>query len=135
MNDNSVVVSIVGDASGVAPAVDVAQSSLAGLEPMLAQLNASMAALPAQMKESMTAGATSTHQMSEEMKLLEANTERETLSLRRMGESIQGGVESFKAILGFSLCNSQRPGFLEHREDFSDRPLDGHGGVYGMGHQ
>lgn len=51
MNDNSnVVVKIVGDASGVAPAVDIAKGSIGGLEGVVAQMSTTMAALTQEMQ-------------------------------------------------------------------------------------
>jgi hypothetical protein len=55
-NDN-VTVRIVGDASAVAPAVEQAGGSIAGLEPLLAALNSQIAALTAQMREGFASGA------------------------------------------------------------------------------
>jgi hypothetical protein len=61
-NDN-VVVSIVGDASGVGPAVEQTQVELGALQPILAELNTQIAALTAEMKAGFGAGAASAHKL------------------------------------------------------------------------
>jgi hypothetical protein len=61
-NDN-VVVSIVGDASGVAPAINQTQTELGALQPILAELNTQIAALSAEMRAGFGAGAASAHKL------------------------------------------------------------------------
>lgn len=98
-------VRIVGDASGVAPAVQLTKDQLAGLEGTLAALTASFGTLSADIKASMASGTASTAEMAAEMGVLEAETEREALSLKEMALSAREGVEAVvsmkEAMFGF----------------------------------
>lgn len=98
-------VRIVGDASGVAPAVQATKDEFAGLQSTLAALTASFGALSADIKASMASGAASTAAMAEEMRLVEAETHAEALSLREMAVSAHEGLEAVvsmkEAMFGF----------------------------------
>lgn len=96
MNDNSVVVSIVGEASGVTPAVQATKGEFASIEPILAELNASMVKLTAQMKESMEAGANVGRKIKEGMNEAKAATEGENSALTTMIMKVHEGAESVR---------------------------------------
>ena len=95
MNDNEAKILITADSSGVQPGVAGAKGEIEGLAPLLQQLNEQFAGLSLQIKSAMTAGAASTDALKDEMKVLEAETERENLSLKEMVLQVHEGVESF----------------------------------------
>jgi hypothetical protein len=95
MSDDQLGVKIVADASGVKPAVDLTKSEVQGLAPLLQQLNVSMSAMAQGMRAGFEQVAVAINGTKAEMKELEAETERETLSLRGMAASVHEGVESF----------------------------------------
>jgi hypothetical protein len=98
-------VRIVGDASGVAPAVQATKDQFAGLQSTLAALTASFGVLSADIKASMASGAASTAEMAAEMRLVEAETRAEAISLREMAVSAHEGLEAVvsmkEAMFGF----------------------------------
>jgi hypothetical protein len=98
-------VRIVGDASGVAPAVQATKDQIGGLEGTIAALNASFAGLAAEIKASMASSAASTAEMASEMRLVEAETRAEAVSLREMAVSAHEGLEAVvsmkEAMFGF----------------------------------
>lgn len=92
MNDNEVAVKIIGDASQVAPATNLAKAQVVGLTEAINQLSAQMA----QMSEKMTASMHGVDQAVEgtrrEIKHLE---EEEEKGFRGMISNVHEGVESF----------------------------------------
>lgn len=98
MTDNEVSVKIVADASGVAPGVDIAKGSIEGLAPLLQSLNSQFAGLAEEIRASMMSGTTGTTEMAEGLRVLQAETEREAVSLREMVVGIHEGVESFNGL-------------------------------------
>jgi hypothetical protein len=94
-NDN-VTVRIVGDASGVQPAVQQAGGSIAGLEPILAELNEQMGALTAQMREAFAQGGAGAERMAAGMHTARAATEEENNALTRMVMKVHEGAESIR---------------------------------------
>ena len=105
MNDNIASVRIVGDASGVKPAIDIAKGEIQGLRPILESISAQFAQLGALMKDSMAESAGATAKMAAEMALLERETAKESISLKAMAASAQEGVKSLQemreAVMGF----------------------------------
>jgi len=103
--DNEARILISADASGVAPAVNLTKTEMAGLQDTLQALNAGFNTLAAEIRASMTTGAASTAEMTAEMGLLEAETEKEGLSLREMALSAREGAEAIvsmkEAVFGF----------------------------------
>jgi len=95
MSDDQIGVKITADATGVKRGTDAAKDEVGGLRPLLEQLNASFATLAQQMTAAMTQGAQATAEVASELKVLEEETERETLSLRTMATTVNEGVESF----------------------------------------
>jgi hypothetical protein len=97
MNDNqAVTVRIVGDASGVQPAVEQAGGSIAGLEPILAQLNEQLAAMTAMMGEAFAQGGVGAEKMAAGMHVARAATEEENNALTRMVMKVHEGAESIR---------------------------------------
>lgn len=94
-NDN-VKIYIVGDASGVQPAVEQTESSLGGIEPILAELNNQIAALTAQMKEGFAGGAASAHQLAAGLNEARAATEAESGALVGMVMKVHEGAEAVR---------------------------------------
>lgn len=95
MSDNEAKVRITADASGVQPGVQQAAGEIEGLAPLLQQLNVQFAELAAEMRAAMTQGAAASAEMAQELRVVEEETKRETLSLREMALSVHEGVESF----------------------------------------
>lgn len=93
-NDN-VVVRIVGDASGVQPAVEQTDVSLSALGPIVSELNASIQALTAKMTEGFAAGAESAKQLAGGLEETSAAAEHASASVGRMSERIHMGGLSF----------------------------------------
>ncbi|GHH09377.1 hypothetical protein GCM10008023_05990 [Sphingomonas glacialis] len=106
MSETEASVKIVGDASGVAPAVNQTKDEIAGLGPALAQLTAGFAELAAEIRASMATTAASTAELTQEMHQLKAETEKESLSLREMALSAKEAAESIsemkEAAFGFA---------------------------------
>lgn len=94
-DDNQVNVKIVGDASGVAPAVEATKDQIGGLTAAVQQMSAQFAELAAAITGSMQTGAATTAEMAGEMKTLIAETEKESLSLRELAVSAREGLTSF----------------------------------------
>jgi hypothetical protein len=94
-NDN-VTVRIVGDASGVQPAVEQAGGSIAGLEPLLAQLNEQLASMTAMMSEAFAQGGAGAEKMAAGMHVARAATEEENNALTRMVMKVHEGAESIR---------------------------------------
>lgn len=106
MADTEAVVRIVGDASAVAPAVAVAKGEVSGLDASIAELSAQMSAMAVQMSQSMGATAAATAEVATEMKVLIAETEAESLSLKSVAMSAREGAEAIEgmkaAVFGFA---------------------------------
>jgi hypothetical protein len=98
--DNEAEIRIVANAAGVAPGVEQATGEIEGLGATLKALTAGFAQLATEIRASMASGTKGTAEMATEMKLLEEETKRETLSLREMAMSVHEGVESFN---GFKM--------------------------------
>lgn len=94
-NDN-VTVRIVGDASGVAPAVEEAGSSLAGLEGILKEMNSQLAVMSTMMREAFMSGAAGANQLREGLQGARAATEAENNALTRMVMKVHEGAESIR---------------------------------------
>jgi hypothetical protein len=94
-DDNQVDVRIVGDASGVAPAVETTKDEISGLTAAVQQMSSQFAELAAAITGSMQSGAASTAEMAGEMKELIAETEKESISLKELAVSAREGLESF----------------------------------------
>ncbi|AYJ86204.1 hypothetical protein D3Y57_09800 [Sphingomonas paeninsulae] len=94
MSDTEVKVSIIGDASAVAPATAETKAQLESIDGVLESLNAGFASLAAIMKESMQSGAASTAEMVSEMHKLEEETEKESFSLKEMAARAKEGAEA-----------------------------------------
>ena len=94
-NDN-VTVRIVGDASGVQPAVEQARGSIGNLEPLLAQLNSQMAALTAQMREGFMKGSAAAEGMTSTLRGTKAATEAEGNALVGMVMKVHEGAEAMR---------------------------------------
>jgi hypothetical protein len=92
-NDN-VTVRIVGDASGVAPAVQQAGGDIGQLEPILAQLNEQLAVMTATMREAFIEGGAGAERMAQSLHGARAATEAEGNALTRMVMKVHEGAES-----------------------------------------
>jgi TP901 family phage tail tape measure protein len=100
-NDNSVVVSIVGDAAGIRPAVDLTQSELNSLESTVRQLSANFSKFGTELKQSMDMGARETQQLTTEMRQLHSAIERDEASMRQLGAATRSTAASMGAMGGF----------------------------------
>jgi hypothetical protein len=94
-NDN-VTVRIVGDASGVKPAVDQTKGSIAGVHEVIASLNAQLGAMAARMREAFAAGAGGGQQLASGMNQARVATEAESNALTRMVMKVHEGAESVR---------------------------------------
>lgn len=94
-NDN-VTVRIVGDASGVQPAVQEADASLAGLKGMLGELNASMKALTAQMSTGFVKAAGDAHKMAAGIEEAKIAAGHASTGIGGMVARIHEGAESVR---------------------------------------
>lgn len=105
MNDNTVAVRIVGDASGVAPAAALAREQMQGIAPVLQKLNSEFGQLGSQMKTSLGEGTRATVGLREGMIAASVATDKETRSLREMALAAQESAEKAarirSAIAGF----------------------------------
>lgn len=90
-NDNTAKIYIIGDASGVKPAIDQTETSLAGLGPILSELNASVQALTARMTEGFAAGAASAKQLAVGVEEANAAASHAGASFGAMSERIHMG--------------------------------------------
>jgi ABC-type transporter Mla subunit MlaD len=94
-NDN-VTVSIVGNAAGVAPAVDQAKADLGGLKAAVSELTASMSKLGADMRSSMASGASVGKAVAGGMKEAQVATNAESNALERMVMKMHEGAEAVR---------------------------------------
>lgn len=81
-NDNSVVVSIVGDASGVGPAINETKADLAGLRNDVASSSASISGLRDEMKTSFAAGTAASKDLAGGMVAVNAAVHGNTIAMR-----------------------------------------------------
>lgn len=94
-NDN-VTVRIVGDASGVQPAVEQAGGSIAGLEPLIAQLSEQMMAMTSAANEGFTMLAAHVDALKGHMRGAKEATDAESNALTRMVMKVHEGAESIR---------------------------------------
>lgn len=95
MNDN-IAVKIVGDASGVAPAIDYTKGEIASIAPILESLNATMMGLTAQMAKGFETGAAGAQTLKNGLHTAKAATDEETFALTRMVMKLHEGAESVR---------------------------------------
>jgi len=95
MNDN-IAVRIVGDASGVAPAIDLTKSEIGSIAPLLRELNASMVALTGQMKAGFEAGAASATHLKTSVDSVNRSAHEAQIGLTGMVARIHEGAESVR---------------------------------------
>ena len=92
--DNEARISIRADASGVKPGVEQTTADLGLIDARLGELNARFADFAAQINASMAQGSAGATEMAVALHAVEAETEKETLSLKEMALQTREGMEA-----------------------------------------